>query len=71
MRLGRKRGAEATAERAREYYAEVTPKAQRMRDKGLSLAQIADELNADGYRTQTGAQFGAVHVKRILDRAAA
>jgi DNA invertase Pin-like site-specific DNA recombinase len=68
MRKGRKRGAEATAMRAREFYAEVAPKVDAMRRHGMSLAAIADALNGEGYRTQTGAKFSAVHVKRILDR---
>jgi DNA invertase Pin-like site-specific DNA recombinase len=69
MRMGRKRGAEATAERAREFYAEVTPKVLSMRARGLTLAAIADELNSQGFRTQNGAHFSAVHVKRLLERA--
>lgn len=67
-RKGRKRGAEATAKRAREFYAEVVPKVDAMRRRGLSLAAIAHALNDEGSRTQTGARFSAVHVKRILDR---
>lgn len=68
MREGRKRGAEATAKRARAFYAEVAPKVEAMRQRGLSLAVIAGALNSEGYRTQTGAPLSAVHVKRILDR---
>lgn len=67
-RAARERGAVMTAEKAREAYADIAPKIRSMRDKGLSLAEIADELHAKGYRTRTGAEFSAVQVKRILDR---
>jgi hypothetical protein len=69
MRAGRKLGAQATAKRARDFYAEVAPKVEAMRQHGLSLAAIAETLNYDRYRTQRCALFSAVHVKRILDRA--
>lgn len=68
MQKGRLRGAEATKQRAREAYAEVAPVAASMRENGLTLAQIADELNERGYRTQNGALFAPVQVKRVLDR---
>ncbi|MDH2909340.1 MAG: recombinase family protein [Candidatus Eremiobacteraeota bacterium] len=44
------------------------PIIREMRAQGHSMAKIADKLNADGFRTQTGALFGPVQVKRILDR---
>ena len=34
-----------------------------------TLIEIAEALNRSGYRTQTGKRFGAVQVKRLLDRA--
>lgn len=39
-----------------------------MRERGLSLAQIANILSAEGYRMRTGARSLAIHIKRILDR---
>jgi len=39
-----------------------------LRDKGLSFAKIAAELNAEGYTTRKGGQFYAAQVKRIYDR---
>ena len=39
-----------------------------LRDKGLSFAKIAAELNAEGYTTRKGGQFYASQVKRIYDR---
>ena len=38
------------------------------RRKHKSLRQIAAEVNEAGYRTKTGREFGAVAIKRILDR---
>lgn len=38
------------------------------RDQGLSYQQIADELNAEGYRTRTGKAFHAAQVQRIYNR---
>lgn len=64
------RGAQATAQRAREASATVLPIVRDLRAQGLSLAKIADKLDSDGYRTQTGAKFTSVQVKRILDRSA-
>ncbi|MDH2910267.1 MAG: recombinase family protein [Candidatus Eremiobacteraeota bacterium] len=63
------RGAHATAERARQANANAMPIIREMRALGHSMAKIADKLNADGFRTQTGALFGPVQVMRILVRA--
>lgn len=63
------KGAQATADRARRAYQAILPMIRRMRDKGISMTQIAKALNAGGHRTQTGAIFTTVQVKRILDRA--
>lgn len=67
---GAERGAMVNASQAREAYAEIEPLARKMRDKGMTLLDIADELNASGFRTRQGKKFGAVQVKRVLDRAA-
>ena len=40
-----------------------------MRGQGMSFGKIAKQLNADGKRTRTGAEYQAMTVKRILDRA--
>ncbi|MEM7116280.1 MAG: recombinase family protein [Chloroflexota bacterium] len=39
-----------------------------MQQKRLSLAQIADRLNAEGFKTRQNKQFHKMTVKRILDR---
>lgn len=64
-----RKGAEATAERARQAYAPVLPLVREMRSEGHSMAEIAKRLNERGFRTQTGVLFRPVHVKRIIDRA--
>jgi DNA invertase Pin-like site-specific DNA recombinase len=63
------RGAQATAERARKSYATVLPLIQELRAQHHSLARLASTLNEKGFRTQTGAAFTAVQVKRVIDRA--
>lgn len=63
-----RKGAHATAQRARQAYAGVLPIIREMRSQDRSMAEIAERLNTDGFRTQTGALFKPVHIKRILDR---
>lgn len=40
-----------------------------LREGGASYAKIAEQLNANGYRTRQGKEFKAMTIKRILDRA--
>jgi site-specific DNA recombinase len=39
-----------------------------LKDDGLKLQQIADQLNAEGHTTKQGAQFSPTQVMRILNR---
>jgi DNA invertase Pin-like site-specific DNA recombinase len=70
----RKRGARASGlsrgARAAEAYAEVMPQIKQMRAEGLSYAQIADRLNADGHTTATpsASPFSATQIFRLLRR---
>ncbi len=41
-----------------------------MRDQGTTLQKIAGELNAQGSRTEAGAEFSHVQVLRVLNREA-
>ena len=41
-----------------------------LKEKGLRLQQIADQLNAEGYTTKEGARFRPTQVMRILRRRA-
>ena len=39
-----------------------------LKEKGLSYAKIAHELNTEGYKTRTGKEFHAIQVQRIYKR---
>jgi DNA invertase Pin-like site-specific DNA recombinase len=39
-----------------------------LRETGLSLQGVADQMNAEGYTTKAGRRFKKMQVKRILDR---
>ena len=56
------RSAAVTASRQAAGYA------TNLRKQGLTLAAIADQLNADGFRTRQGSMWQAQQVKRVLDR---
>lgn len=62
--------AQANKEAAIEAYRKVAGYARLLQDSGLSLAAIADKLNAEGHRTRQGKEFKAMTVKRLLDRIA-
>jgi DNA invertase Pin-like site-specific DNA recombinase len=63
-------GAARNAREAVDAYATLLPAIQRMRAEGKTLRDVADHLNAQGETTRNGADWSAVQVKRILDRAA-
>lgn len=64
--VGSKRGGEATAQNARDAYADLAPLVSELRSEGLSLRKIAARLEADGLRTRSGAAFNPVQVSRVL-----
>lgn len=64
-----KRAGESHRAKAVEAYADLLPTMLAWKAEGLSLAQIAERLNRDGHSTRTGAGWGKVQVKRVLDRA--
>ena len=49
---------------ARHAYHFIKPR----KEQGLSYQRIADELNAEGYRTRTGLKFHAMSVRNIWKR---
>lgn len=51
-------------------YADLLPLVRRLRAEGLSLAQVAARLNADGHTTRRGKRWHAAQVKNVLDRGA-
>jgi DNA invertase Pin-like site-specific DNA recombinase len=64
------RGAQVTKAKAAEFYADVLPVVVELRERGLSLAKIAETLTERGHLLRSGARWNAVQVSRLLDRAA-
>jgi DNA invertase Pin-like site-specific DNA recombinase len=69
---GAKKGARAAglvlAKAATEAYGDLRPIVADLRQKGLSLNAIADELNTLGHTTRRGRRWNPVQVARILHR---
>jgi len=64
----RARGAASNREAAIRESIQAACLAQELRRNGASFRAIADQLNANGFTTRTGARFEAMQVKRMLDR---
>lgn len=60
--------AKAIRENANAAYADLAPAVAELRDKGLSLQAIADELNREGHTTRRGMPWNPVQVSRVLAR---
>lgn len=58
------------SQRARSVRARVYPTAQEMRDRGMTLTQIADDLNERGIKTCRNGQWYASTVRQLLNNAA-
>jgi hypothetical protein len=58
----------ARTERAADACRDLLPDLTRHRQAGLSLAAIAEKLNAAGHNTPRGKAWGPMQVKRVLDR---
>lgn len=67
---GREVAAKVIGERAREAYADLAPTMSQWRSEGLSLAAIAERLNAEGHTTRRGKPWNPMQVARVLDREA-
>ncbi len=67
----RARSARVNRDKALEAYAVLERRLANLRARGMKLQAIADHLNEGGETTRGGADFTAMTVKRILDRAAA
>lgn len=61
-------GPAAMRSQARDAYGKLGNYIAMMQETGKPLRAIAGQLDADGYRTRTGAKFTAMTVKRIIDR---
>lgn len=67
--IARSRAARRTI--AVESYADSLPMMRELRDDGLTLQAIADQLNADGHETRLKKPWNPTQVMRILNRAQA
>jgi DNA invertase Pin-like site-specific DNA recombinase len=68
---GRAKGNARQAREATEVYADLLDEVRKLREGGASLGAIAEKLNSNGHTTRTGAAWGKVQVKRLLDRVGA
>ncbi len=66
----RQRSATVLKQAADEAYRDIYPVVTELRGKGLSLRQIAAELNAMGHTTRRGKPWNPMQVKHVLARAA-
>lgn len=65
-----RKGAQANRARAIEANSKLTNYVGMLQSSGLTFEAIADRLNADGYRTRTGATFTPMAVWRMCKRVA-
>lgn len=69
----RERGAKASGEAARaraaEAYDDLVPLVAELREQGLSLRAVADELTRRGHTTRHGKPWNPVQVSRVLEMA--
>jgi DNA invertase Pin-like site-specific DNA recombinase len=65
---GSRLGGAKMAARARFYTEELGPRCHAARTAGASLQAIADDLNADQYRTPHGKPWNPMQVSRVLTR---
>jgi DNA invertase Pin-like site-specific DNA recombinase len=66
---GRERSVEVRSMAASEAYGDLTPMMTEWRAGGMTLAAIADKLNAEGHTTRRGRPWNPVQVARVLERA--
>ncbi len=67
-RKGAKAAGESLARAAAEVYGDLRPLIAEFRQRGLSLRDIAEELNGLGHTTRRGHRWNPVQVRRILER---
>lgn len=64
----RKKGAEVTRQRAIKDMRTVAAYAGALRSQGMTLREVAAQLEQHGFQTRRGGPWSATQVKRILDR---
>lgn len=67
-KIGAKTGGMIIKERADKAYASIVGEIARLRNKGMSLRQIALHLNDRGYTTRQGKAWNPMQVARVLTR---
>ena len=63
-----RRAGEVAKAHAEAAYADLAPLLVEMKTKGLSVRQIAGQLNNDGRTTRRGKAWNQVQVKRVLEQ---
>jgi DNA invertase Pin-like site-specific DNA recombinase len=69
VQKGRQRSVEVRQRMAREAYSDLLPIIQDLREKGMTLQTLADELTAQGHVTRRGKPWNQMQVARVLVRA--
>jgi DNA invertase Pin-like site-specific DNA recombinase len=69
MKAGRVAGADANRAKADDAYADILPDMTAWRGQSVTLAGIAERLNADGHTTRTGKPWSPGTVANVLRRA--
>jgi DNA invertase Pin-like site-specific DNA recombinase len=67
-RIGAKAAGESLARAAAEAYGDLRPIVVDLRQTGLSLREIASELNTLGHTTRRGRRWNAMQVARLVNR---
>ena len=62
----REKSAKVRSELAKDYYTFILPIIQSLKDSGLSLEKIADQLNNEGHRTRRSNSYNKATVYKLL-----
>jgi DNA invertase Pin-like site-specific DNA recombinase len=65
---GTRVAAKVARAKADQAYRDLAPFVLKLREDGMTLQQVADQLNADGYKTRRGFRWNAMQVSRVLKR---
>ena len=70
LNANRAKGSASTAAKAKAFAEKMLPTIQNFRQQGMTMVQIADKLNADGYKSMLDGTWTHSTVSRILKQAA-
>ena len=65
-RKGQRIGSERNRENARAAYADLFPMILQLRGEGVSLREIAHQLNEQGHSTRSGGKWSPAQVRRVI-----